>query len=383
VNDQATTPETESGGGTYFETDSYHEVNTLLKDKRIGSPPAPSLLLRVLRVIGLRSLANAVEHGFMVLHNPPSHTRLRKVVEPFFVRRAVDAMEPEILRVVTKLLDSVADKPEFDLVDEVAMRLPTLVVSGIFGFAEDDADWLNKTATNLAPLGDQELHRRHVIPGARSFLQFRRRVLELVKDRHKNPRADFLTALAEAHYAPGGMTEDEIVGTAAMVFTAGHTTTAYLITSCILMLAENPEVMVRVRANPEDIDKVVEEVLRLHSPIQRVARMALDDIEMPDRVIRKGTVMRLSIAGANRDSDRYGNAGEMDLDRPTTHHLAFAAGAHFCFGLHLARLETRIILNEMIDRFPNLSVPPQDIRWRHGTKFHGLDHLKVRIREDS
>ncbi|PWE28107.1 hypothetical protein DDZ14_19150, partial [Maritimibacter sp. 55A14] len=344
---------TEAPGGRRYCLYRYADVSAAFKDKRFGAAPAPPHLLRALRCVGLSALANAVESGFLVSLNPPDHTRLRKVIEPFFLVRAIPAWKPRVETIVEDLLAPMGKSQQFDFIADFAAPLPTRVIAEMFGFPEQDVAPLKRWSDEMAALVDSDLQRSAFPRRLAAFLKFRRRVLQLVKERSQHPRDDLLSALANAYLVRGELTKDEVVGTAVFVLTAGHATTTHLIGSCLLILLKNPGVAARLREDPDLIDRVVEETLRLESTIQRTGRVLLEDVEIHGLRLPKGTKIRLMIGDANRDPLRFEHPGQFDIARHDKRHLGFGSGIHQCIGLHLARLEARIAIS--VKRHPILT----------------------------
>ena len=364
--------------GMPFWYDRYEDVSGILKDRRFGSPPPPTKILSMLRFAGFGKMVSAVETGFLSMLNAPDHARLRRIVEPFFNRRAVLALQPRIESILDGVLDSIDEGDVFDVVSQIASQLPARVIVEIFGFPAKDTDRLNTWAHQLAPLGDQELHGSALAPGLLAFWRFRRCLMQQIRERKDNPRDDLISALAAAHYGEPGISMDEVVGVSVLTFTAGQTTITHLIGSCILRLLQHPEIAQQAKEDPDCIERIVEEVLRIQSPLQRVTRMALEDVMRKGQLIPKGTTVRLLLGAANRDPNRFECPEEFNLERPRGHHMAFAAGTHFCFGLHLARLEAKVAIATVMRRYPDLIAMNAEHSWRVGTKFHGLSELPVK-----
>lgn len=364
-------------GGPRYCLYRYEDVLAALKDSRFEAAPAPSSFLRILRWIGLGVLANTLESGILISLNPPDHTRMRNVIEPFFRGRAMAAWKPRVEANIEHLLDHISQSGQFDLVSDFAAPLPTRVIAEIFGFPEEDMALLQQCSDNIAPLLDSDLYRSALVRRLTAFLKFRRRVIQLVKERHCEPREDLLSTLAHAYLVTGELSKDEVVGMAVFVFTAGHETTKNLISSCVLILLKHPEILAQVRENPGLIDRVVEETLRLEGPVQRTARVLREEVELHGQRVPCGAKIRLMIGAANRDPRHFDNPDQFDIARSDKQHLGFGGGIHHCIGLRLGRLETSIAIGAIFQRFPGLKLVNEECRWGISTKLRGLSELIV------
>ena len=366
-------------GGPRHCLSRYADVAAALKDARFGAAPASPVLLRALRGIGLGGLADVIASGMLVALNPPDHTRLRKVLDPFFHGKALERLKPRVEEIVEDLFHCVEKTGRFDLIADFAAPLPTYIIAELFGFSKEEAPRLKQWSHDLAPLIDSELQRSSLLRRITAFLAFRRRIKKVLEERWREPRDDLLSALAQAHHGTGELSQAEAVGTVIFVLIAGHATTTHLIGSSMQLLLDHPEELSRLRADPILIDRVLEEALRMESPIQRTGRVLLEEIELHGQRLPRGTKIRLMIGAANRDPRRFENPDQFDLSRPDNRHVGFGGGIHQCIGLHLARLEAKLALGTLVRRFPQLERVGEDLRWVPGTKFRGLAELAVRV----
>lgn len=200
----------------------------------------------------------------------------------------------------------------------------------------------------------------------------------LLEQRHGRPGDDLLTRLANDDGPDGRMTDDEIVSTANLLLIAGHETTVNLITSGMLTLLRHPHVLQRLRAEPDLVVPLVEELLRYEPPVHIIPwRAAYSDIAVADTVIPKGSQIMLMLASGSRDPDRFHEPDRFDPDRRDNQHLGFGSGIHLCFGGPMARLETQIALTELVRRLdePRLVTDPPP--YRPSPVLRGPIHLQV------
>ena len=373
---------TDGQGGERYCIYRYEEVAAALKNQRFGGAQTPRQLLRLLRWTGLAALANAAEFGFFASMNAPDHTRVRKVMEPTFSPRAVQAREPQIRRIVTQFLDRLDGQEEFDLVADFAAPLPAWVIADVFGFPPDERDAVRRWTDDLLPMVDPETRKNALWRSLKAFFKFRRRVLALAADRQTDPRQDLLTDLSAALHGTGTLTRDEMVGSAALALTAGHVTTRHLLTNCVRLLLENPDALERAKQSPDIFDTAVEEASRLLSPLQTTGRVMTEDVQLAGQTIPRGSKVRLFIGSANHDPRRFENPSAFDINRSVGRHLGYGGGIHHCLGIHLARVEVRIALEELFRRFPDLIAAEDGIEWGPSRKFLGVSRFRVRTTGD-
>jgi cytochrome P450 len=289
-------------------------------------------------------------------------------------------LEARAHAIADELLDRVRDTDRFEVVAGLAAPLPVRMIAELFGFPPEDFARLKRWSDDMAPLVDSDLQRSAPASRLISMLRFRRRVLQLIELRRREPRADLLSALAQAHYVNGELSKDEVVGVVVFVLTAGHSTTTHLIGSCVLLLLNHPRELGRLREDPSLVECAIEETLRVESPVQRTGRVLREDVELHGQRMPRGAKVRLMIGAANRDPRRFDDPDRFDiLRRDSNRHLAFGMGIHHCIGLHLARLEARAAIGALVRRFPRLALTSSAPRWTTGAKLRGLAELIVSV----
>ena len=282
----------------------------------------------------------------------PDHTRLRRLVSKAFTPRTVEGLHPLVEQLSRDLLDAAHARGRLELVDDLAYPLPVAVISAMLGVPAQDhvrfAGWSAVLASGLDnTLGTSDpdsLRARK-----RAAMQFRAYFTDLAEQRRHEPRGDLLSALVAAEDAGDRLSSDELVSTAMLLLIAGHETTVSLIANGTLALLRDDDLRARVAASPEVAAGLVEEVLRLDPPVQMTMRIALDDVDVPGGVLHKGGVAVLLLAAAGRDPQQHVDPLVVDPGRSTPH-LAFSAGAHYCLGAPLARLEGRVVLHDLARR---------------------------------
>lgn len=314
----------------------------------------------------------------LIQTDPPEHTRLRRLVGPYFSAKSVATLEPAITRLVHRLLDDAGD--DLDVVNQLARPLSVEVIAEFLGVPEEDRHRFPVWSSHVirfygAPSPDPAT----ALQLDRSLQEWRALVLELLAERSRNPRRDFLTEMAR-FVDDGVLTIEEALFTSVHLLIAGHETTAALIANTIATLLRHPDQRAIVAASPERLRNAVEETLRFEPSITRVRRLAPADVELGGAAIRGGQAVSIVLSAANRDPGRYPDPGvyRVDRDQRTSPHLSFGRGRHFCLGANLARLEAPIAVRGFLDRYPAASLDPDAAEdWRASINHRALETLHV------
>jgi len=369
------------GGGGYLLT-RYVDVMTVHTDKRFSSDIVKNsrsgavikYLPRMLRLLT----------DSMVFKDDPDHKRLRGLVSRAFTPKMVEQMAADIETIVDSLIDDLAAKGRVDLVDEFATPLPLAVISDMLGVSADDRDafhrWVKRFADSSSAGPIQLLA---ALPAAQRML----RLFERITDQRRDvPDDRLISALVRADDEGDQLNDQEVLAMIFLLLLAGHDTTANLIGSGTLALLDHPDQLARLREQPELIDLAVEELLRFTSPVTcGAARIALEAVDVADGTIPKGAQVLGMIISANRDETVFADPDTLDLARDPNRHIAFAFGAHYCLGSQLARLEGRIALNALIQRFDRieLGVPRAELRYKSTQSLRGLRSLPLILHESN
>lgn len=318
-----------------------------------------------------------MQQNWMLLLNPPDHTRLRTLVTKAFTPRVVENMRPRIQELVDELLDQVQGKGQMDVIADLAYPLPVIVVAGMLGVPVEDRDkfkvWTRDLARTLDPIVSPEV----LDAGDAATLAFVDYFKDLVEKRRKDPRDDVLSALIAAEEQGDRLSEDELLATAVLLLGAGHETTMNLIGNGLLALLRNPEQLAKLKAEPALIQSAVEEFLRYDGPVQMTARTALEPVEVGGKTIEKGQQAIIVLAAANRDPEPFADPDRLDITRKDNPHIAFSHGIHYCVGAPLARAEAQIVFSSLLRRMPNLRLPTEELEWREMVTLRGLKALPV------
>jgi cytochrome P450 len=289
--------------------------------------------------------------------DPPDHGRLRSVVSRAFTPRSVAALAPRIEQVVRRLLDDLSGHPAADLATALGRPLPLIVTGELLGLSDVDRDRFAALAVDflggLGPAGSQSpdmVERRKRANG-----EFAERFRQILAERRRHPGDDLISALIAAPGQGRRLSDDEVFGLCAFVFIAGLETSRGLLGNAIVGLLRHPGERARFTAEPPIRAAAIEELLRWDTPSPVTVRAALADVELGGRRILRGDLAVLLLGAANHDPDVFEDPDRLDLTRPNAAaHLGFGAGIHFCLGAPLARLEARIALGALFERFPRL-----------------------------
>ncbi|HKF35292.1 MAG TPA: cytochrome P450, partial [Ktedonobacteraceae bacterium] len=265
-----------------------------------------------------------------------------------------------------------------DVIVDFADPLPAIVTAEMLGLPPSDWRQLTRWSTDFAEaLGNFQHNPDHAPQVIRSLEAMCTYFHEAVREHRKHPGDDLICELLTAEHEGDSLSEEEVVANSIMLMTGGQETTTNLIGNGLLTLLRHPEQWEQLRANPRLIPSAIEELLRYESPIQYTSRQAPDDVQMGGKTIRKRQAVIAVMGAANRDPERFPDPDRLDICRQDNRHLAFAWGAHFCFGAPLARLEGQIAFETLPRRLPNLGLEPGSVTWRENLAFRGLTSLPV------
>src|SRR5215470_4751709 len=278
--------------------------------------------------------------------DPPRHRQVRALISQAFTPRRVAQLEGRITSLVHTLLEAVAEKREMDIVDDLALPLPSRVMADLLGCPEADADrfqqWL------LAVMGPDLAWRQEAFAQMHSYFH------TLIAQRGEVPRDDLVSALLQAEVEGERLSEGDILGTCALLLLAGNETSTGLIGNAILCFDEHPAAWQQLLAQPDLLPEAIEEVLRYRPPVHVFGRVATRDSVVAGVPIKAGNLVTVVFTAANLDEAQFPHASTFDIGRTPNRHLGFGHGIHFCLGAPLGRLEARIALQALLSRFPRL-----------------------------
>jgi cytochrome P450 len=289
--------------------------------------------------------------------NPPDHTRLRKLVTAAFTRRRIEALEPRIREIAAGLLDEMAAAGSpVDLVNAYSYPLPITVICELIGIPpvrrEDFRRWSSVFVNATMHTAEEYVEATTLMLGF---------VHELIEQKRTAPADDLLSGLIAARDGGDRLSEDELTSMIFLLLAAGHETTVSLITNGVHALLRHPDQLALLRAEPARLPAAVEELLRYDGPLQAaIPYIAQAPIDIAGSRIGAGEVIVFALLPANRDARKIDRPNELDITRTENAHLAFGHGIHHCLGAPLARLEGRIALGMLFERFPGLRLAEPD-----------------------
>ena len=314
--------------------------------------------------------------------DPPEHTGIRAATGAWFRQKKVREFSEQIRLVAREYVEALLDHDgECDFAQDFALRYPLHVIMSLFGVPlEDMPRWLQLTQEFFGVNDPDDAPQAPVSPdqAARQFQQaiedFNHYFETFTADRRATPRDDMMSALANATI-DGRYLDHRYVNSAYLsVATAGHDTTSATITGTALAMARDPEQWRKVRADPSLVPAMVEEAVRWTSPVKHFMRSAARDTELAGVPLRRGDRLMLNFPSANRDEDHFADADAFDVERSPNPHLGFGHGAHLCIGLHIARLEMRVLWEELVPRITGfeLAGEPKPVKSNFVASFKSL-----------
>jgi pimeloyl-[acyl-carrier protein] synthase len=309
--------------------------------------------------------------------DPPDHTRLRALVQQAFTPRALEALTPRIRQIAAHVLDRLADPTAFEVMEALARPLPMLVMADLLGVPTRDLaqfqTWSRRRARVIEPL----MTAREQQLATQAAYELDAYFLGLIAQRRVEPQDDLISALVAAEAAGDQLSHDELLVMLRLLLIAGNETTTNLIGNGLLALLRHPDQLQMLRSDPRRMASAVDELLRYDSPVQVIARTALQDMEFDGRPIRKGQGIVLLLGSANRDPEVFVQPDQLDVTRHGPNLLAFGRGIHHCLGAPLARLEARIVFETLVERFTEMHLRITDPPFRDNIVLRGLEALPI------
>jgi len=372
------TPVSRQPDGSYV-ISTYQEIVALLHDPRLSSDPRPKV----------ESGQAQPQQGSIVSLDPPEHDRVRRQATwpygPPHTPGLVAGMETGIVGLVDRQIDALRDKTRVDIVEDFAYPIPVTVICELLGVPREDEPRFKVWAEALEPGRQLDAQSPQEARQARdqrdqAFAALTQYIAALIERRRQQPGTGLLSDLAAGHGPDGPMSLAHMVDTGSLLLTAGHETTVNLITNGVLTLLRHPDVLERLRRDPELGIHLVEELLRYEPPVQVVPnRWALADIDIAGTTIPRGSNVILLVASGNRDPARFRDPERFDPDREDNEHLGFGGGIHYCFGAPLGRLEAQIALPALARRLENPRLVQDPPSYRRSATLRGPRHVLVEI----
>jgi cytochrome P450 len=360
----------------------YNDVRPLVSDRSLWRDPiraeeAATMSRRF--VDDLDDGTNRGEATSILMLDNPDHERIRQPLAQALYAR-VAKFRPEVERIVGEALDAIDQSGPFDLMSAFCVPVPVDAIASILGVDRerlgDFREWSEGVIQGLNPFRNEEQTARMEKSGEALSAYF----TQTIAARRKDPRDDLISDMArlQAEGAPLSDIEVQINLTALLI--GGNLTTTDLIGNGVRLLLLNPDELAKLRADPEIINAVVEEILRYEPPVDITGRIASADMEVGGCPVKASQSMTFSLRAANRDPEVFDDPHSFNVTRKHRPHMAFGGGAHICIGAPLARLEAQVALVKLFERFPNLALanPDEPSVWRTLPFFRGLERLELR-----
>jgi cytochrome P450 len=337
--------------------------------------------------------------GFMLLDPADSfktdgdlHLRRRKLVASAFAGPAVAKMETRVAELCKQRIAAFIERGEVDLVKELAMPIPILVICDFLGLPMDRIDEISRGADSMVAQIGASSNREQAFQHAENVMQLHRFVRQAIEERRVKPSNDLISGLVHARLdddpTTPKLTDRELMSIATVAIAGGVDTTRNGIAFALHALATRPDLLARLRDSKEqdkEIGRFCEEVLRFYSPVPTLPRVAKQETQLGGKTIPQGAMVFLCWASGNRDAQRFPDPDKFDIDRPaSTQHLAFGVGVHFCLGAMLARQEMKCVVREVVNSVESmqLAVAPDQLDLSNSMIIlRGLKSLPVRLRK--
>ncbi|RBM21828.1 hypothetical protein DI005_08585 [Prauserella sp. PE36] len=321
----------------------------------------------------------------LATQDPPLHSQYRAVVTPFFSPARIRAYEARAKEVCDRLLDRLADRA-VDFVTELAEPLPIQVTAELMSLDTSMTDTYRRWTKDATVAVGNHVEEQRRLEAERGLVEMQRYFHDRIEQARRAPGSDFFSALVEARITEGDrerpLSNEEMISLSRQLFVGGIETTTKLLAEAVRVLAEEPARYQELATDPEGIPRFVEEVLRLASPAQGIPRKVTTDTRLGDVPIPAGSTVIIMYAAANRDPEFFEGPDDFDSGRPNVRrHLAFGKGTHFCLGAPISRMEARVVLDGLIQRFQRLELVAgaNDFAYEPSFILRGLTSLWVRL----
>jgi pimeloyl-[acyl-carrier protein] synthase len=358
----------------------YDDVTTVLKRFSARRTPPPEYF----ELLGVPEVAPVAELmvRMMLFMDAPEHPRVRRLASAAFTPARVAVLDQRIAEIGEQLLDEVLARGDgrMDLMADFADPLPAMVTTDLLGVPVEDHMDLKHWSTTFAEMLGNFQHNPERLGGVLEAVQnLVSYFTKEVEQQREHPVDGLVSAYIAAEVDGDRFTTEEIVANCIVTMVGGLETTTNLFGNGLLALLRDPQALARLRAHPELMDSAVEELLRFESPSQHTARLAPKDLELGGKQIGKKQAVIAVMGSANRDPQRFHEPDRLDLGRTDNRHVAFAWGAHFCFGAPLARLEGRIGFETLLRRLPTIELTGEPLTWRENLGLRGLTALPLEV----
>lgn len=356
---------------------SYALIQAMLTDRRMGKALLAGVRARYGDAGVEQPVFQALSRMFLFM-NPPTHTRLRSLATKAFSASNLESLRDVSQKAADDLINALPEHGEFDLMRDFAYPLPVAIICRLLGIPTEEGLRIGSAtaglaaALDVAPVSAETLERCNA-QSEELETYFR----GVVAQRRANPGNDLISAFVTAEIDGDRLSDDEVISNVALLFSAGHETTANMIGNAVHALHRNPDQLEMLKADLSLLPQAIAECLRYDSSTQTFTRAALEDVDIEGVHIPKGTIVFLMVGAANRDPERFIHAERLDITRPDAgRQITFGGGIHYCLGVRLAQLELEVALRAILTRIPDLTLSQLDHpQWRQRGNIRGLQTI--------
>ncbi len=359
---------------------SFDLVQEVLRDNRFGADirQYEERMKKILPNLDEEQLEQFNNPSMLSL-DPPDHTRLRKLVSRGFLFKFIQSLEPRIQTIVDDCLDKVDNENRFDVVDCLAKPLPAVVIAEMMGLPESDhqqfQDW-SEDLIDGTGTSDPDVAERGQTASNELIKYFKR----IIETKRSDFGDDLIGQLIAAEEAGDRLSPQELYNTCLLLLVAGHETTTRLIGNGLYLLLQQPKLFQALKSDPDLIPNAIDEMLRFEPPVQATQRFAKQDMEFHGQQLKRGDIVFVGIAAANRDPAANPEAETFDPFREKVNQVSFGYGIHLCIGATLVRLEAKLAFETLLSRFPDMSLSDEQAAWGTNPFFRGLHNLNIEPR---
>src|SRR5947207_7550468 len=325
--------------------------------------------------LGLYEYVRNYQADQFIQHDRPEHLDMRKVVHSYFTPRSMEAWRGFVKDAVKELLDAAEAKGRMDVMKDLATPLPVLVIAQMMGVPKEDRPHVRHLAELLLNIGRGEADRmKPLVEGMQGMIDY---VSPLVDERIVKPGDDFISVLADGEKR-GIFTRHQVLVNTSLLLLAGHETTINLLCNGTLSFIRHQDQWALLKKDPAGAARLAtEECLRYDSPVKSIQRIALEDVEMRGKVVKKDDRVRWFISSANRDPAMFANPDTFDINRWPNQHVAFGSGIHHCLGATLARVEGQEVFKALAERFPGFRLDNERLEYQPSITFRSLKSVPI------
>jgi cytochrome P450 len=362
----------------------YEDVRSLVLDSRLARTmdhvTSPEMLATRRRDAGWDRLPNYSRYVRVNLLETEGadHSRIRRLVAAAFGPRRIRELRDRIRALVGRLIDARMSDGRMDFIADLAAPLPVHMIAELLGWPEEERHRLRPWSAAIVRLYEKDHTSDDETHAEIATREFASMLSRLAAERRAAPRDDLISELVAVSDSGDRLAPDELISVCMLLLNAGHEATANAAGNGLWALLRHPDQMARLNADASLLPSAIDEMLRYDAPLQLFHRYVLEDLEYRGFEFRRGEMVGLLYGSANRDPRAFDRADEFDAGRIPNRHLAFGAGAHFCLGAQLARLELEVLFATLLESLPTLKLEGDAPRYRPGLVFRGLESLNLR-----